>query len=218
MTDHRTRQRRALRGEVDFTFMYAGHDAFNRDLRRLTAIAKAGRPVDPALRTGWETFKNQLHIHHTVEDTALWPPLRQKLARPADVAVLDAMEAEHGLIDPLLARVDAAFAAAYGPRLGSAAEELALTLMAHMEHEEEQALPLIETHLGPKGWDVFRDAIRKRQGLKGAAEFLPWLLDGASAELTKRVLAELPAPARLLYRTKWLPGYTRTPRWTTTTA
>ena len=198
--------------------MYAGHDAFNRDLRRLTAAAKAGRTSDPALRAGWETFKKQLHIHHTVEDTALWPPLRQRLDRPADVAVLDAMEAEHELIDPLLARVDAAFGAGGGSRLNAAAEELAATLTAHMEHEEEEALPLIETHLGPKGWDAFREAIRKMQGLKGAAEFLPWLLDGATAELAERVLGELPAPARLLYRKRWLPSYTRTPRWTTTTA
>ena len=29
------------------------------------------------------------------EDTSFWPPLRQKVTRPGDAAVLDAMEAEH---------------------------------------------------------------------------------------------------------------------------
>jgi hypothetical protein len=29
---------------------------------------------------GWETFKDQLHIHHMVEGAVLWPPLRQKVA------------------------------------------------------------------------------------------------------------------------------------------
>jgi hypothetical protein len=89
--DHRRRPRQ---GKVDFTLMYAAHDAFHRDLRRLAAAAEAGRTADPAVRAGWATFKNQLHIHHTAEDTSLWPPLRQKVTRPEDTAVLDAMQAE----------------------------------------------------------------------------------------------------------------------------
>jgi iron-sulfur cluster repair protein YtfE (RIC family) len=198
--------------------MYAAHDAFNRDARRLRSVVREGRTTDPALRTGWETFKNQLHIHHTIEDTTLWPPLRQKVGEPGEVAVLDAMEAEHSLIDPLLARIDAAFASAAHAGLAESADELASALGAHMAHEEDEALPLVETYLGTQGWDAFRNEIRKTQGLKGAAEFLPWLLDDASADITKRVLGELPAPARLLYRTKWLPGYARTPRWSPATA
>src|SRR5260370_1035312 len=69
-------------GKVDFTFMYAAHDAFTRDLRRLAAAVEAGRTADPAVRTGWATLKNQLHVHHTAEDVWLWPPLRDKGARP----------------------------------------------------------------------------------------------------------------------------------------
>jgi hypothetical protein len=82
-------------GKVDFTFMYAAHDAFNRDLRRLAAAAGSDRTADPAVRIGWATFKNQLHIHHTAEDKWLWPALRDKVTRPDEVSVLDAMEAEH---------------------------------------------------------------------------------------------------------------------------
>jgi hypothetical protein len=204
-------------GRVDFTLMYAAHDAFRRDLQRLTAALRAGRTTDPATRTSWATFKNQLHIHHTIEDAALWPPLRQKVVRPTEVAVLDAMEAEHARIDPLLARVDAGFAAPRSSGLAETAAELAGALQTHMEHEEKSALPLVETYLGPEGWDAFGGAIRKRQGLKGGAEFLPWILDGASADTGKRVLGRLPVPARLLYRAVWRPGYARTPRWNSTT-
>lgn len=213
MSSDDARRRRPPQGRVDFTFMYAGHDAFTRDLRRLTAAA--GGTPGPALHAGWQTFKNQLHIHHTIEDTALWPPLRKKLRRPEDIAVLDAMEAEHALIDPLLARVDASFADARGAGLAESAAALADALTAHMAHEEDAALPLVETHLGVKGWDAFRDAIRRRQGMRGAAEFLPWLLDGAPADTSERVLGTLPAPARVLYRAVWRRGYARTPRWTT---
>jgi hypothetical protein len=71
-------------GKVDFTFMYAAHDAFNRDLRRLAAAAGSGRTADPAVRTGWATFKNQLHVHHTDTSTRLLgmlPPAARLLYR-----------------------------------------------------------------------------------------------------------------------------------------
>ena len=217
MTISQVRHRHPQQGEVDFTFMYAAHDAFNRDLQRLTAAVKGARAADPATRAGWATFKNQLHIHHTIEDEALWPPLRQKLSRPADVAVLDAMEAEHARIDPLLSRVDASFAAG-GAGLAENAHELALALQAHMENEEDQALPLVEKFLGSKGWAAFGDAIRERQGLRGGAEFLPWMLDDAPDDISQRVLGALPAPARLIYRAIWRPRYARTQRWHTAEA
>jgi iron-sulfur cluster repair protein YtfE (RIC family) len=210
--DHR---RRPLQGKVDFTLMYAVHDAFRRDLRCLTAAVEVGQTADPAVRAGWATFKNQLHVHHTAEDTSLWPPLRQKVTRPEDTAVLDAMEAEHARLDPLLSQVDASLAAS--DRAGIAGNTKALTaaLAAHTEHEEDQALPLIEAHLGPKGWAAFRKAVGKSQGLRGGAEFFPWMLDGAPADTNKRILRMLPAPARLLYQAVWRPSYARTPRWTT---
>jgi len=208
-------RRRPLQGKVDFTLMYAAHDAFHRDLRCLTAAVEAGQTADPAVRAGWATFKNQLHVHHTAEDTSLWPPLRQKVTRRGDVAVLDAMEAEHARIDPLLSRVDASLAASDRAGLAGDTQALTAALAAHTEHEEDQALPLIETYLGPQGWAAFRKATGKIQGLRGGAEFFPWMLDGASADTSERVLRMLPPPARLLYRAVWRPGYARTPRWTT---
>jgi iron-sulfur cluster repair protein YtfE (RIC family) len=215
MTTNETR-RRPLHGTVDFTLMYAAHDAFHRDLLCLIAAVEAGQTADPAVRTGWATFKNQLHIHHTAEDTSLWPPLRQKVTRPDQLAVLDAMEAEHARIDPLLAQVDTSLAASGRAGLADSAAALAETLAAHMKHEEDQALPLVEAHLGPAGWAAFRKATGKIQGLRGGAEFFPWMLDGASADTRRRVLGTLPPPARLLCRAVWLPRYARTPRWNTT--
>ncbi|MGD0928358.1 MAG: hemerythrin domain-containing protein [Streptosporangiaceae bacterium] len=216
MTTDDTR-RRPVQGKVDFTLMYAVHDAFHRDLRYLTAAVEAGQTADPVVRAGWATFKNQLHVHHTAEDTSLWPPLRQKVTRPDQMAVLDAMEAEHARIDPLLALVDTSLAASGRAGMADNATALAGTLAAHMKHEEDQALPLVEEHLGPAGWAAFRKATGKIQGLRGGAEFFPWMLDGASADTSKRVLSTLPPPARLLYRTVWRPRYARTPRWNTTT-
>jgi iron-sulfur cluster repair protein YtfE (RIC family) len=210
--------RRPLQGTVDFIFMYAAHDAFRRDLRRLAAVVKAGRTAEPAVRASWATFKNQLHVHHTAEDDWLWPALRAKVAQPGDVAVLDAMEAEHARIDPLLSLVDDSLAAAGLTGLAENASTLTAGLVAHMEHEEDHALPLVEAYLGPDGWAAFRRAVGKSQGLRGGAELFPWMLDSAPAATSRAVLAMLPPPARLLYRAVWRPGYVRTPRWNGTPA
>jgi iron-sulfur cluster repair protein YtfE (RIC family) len=215
MTTDDTHRSRPLPGTVDFTFMYAAHDAFHRDLRRLAAAVEAGRTAEPAVRAGWATFKNQLHVHHTAEDDFLWPPLRAKVTQPGDVAVLDAMEAEHARIDPLLSLVDDSLATAGLTGLAENANTLTAGLAAHMEHEEDHALPLVEAYLGPDGWAAFRKAAGKSQGLRGGAELFPWMLDGAPAATSTAVLGILPPPARLLYRAVWRPGYARTPRWTT---
>ena len=130
MTTDDTR-RRPLQGQVDFTFMYAAHDAFRRDLQRLADAVKAGRTAEPAVRAGWATFKNQLHVHHTAEDDLLWPALRAKVSQPGDVAVLDAMQAEHARIDPLLARVDASLAATDGAGLAENTGMLTSARRAH---------------------------------------------------------------------------------------
>jgi len=210
-------RRRPLQGKVDFTLMYAAHDAFHRDLRCLTAAVEAGQTADPAVRAGWATFKNQLHFHHTAEDNWLWPALRQKVTRPDEISVLDAMEAEHLLIDPLLFLVDARITGRDLDGLADGVGALATTLTAHMEREEADALPLVEAHLGPDSWAEFGKTAGKSEGLRGAAELFPWLLEGAPAEISRRVLGMLPPPARLAYRVLWRPGYARTPRWDTAT-
>jgi len=209
-------------GPVDFTVMYAAHDAFHRDLARLTEAAQAGRAADPAVRTGWATFKNQLHLHHTAEDIALWPPLRREVTEPSQIEVLDAMEAEHGQIDPLLAQVDAAMTGAgrAGPggrdTLAASVTALADGLTGHMAHEEDAALPLVAEHLGQPGWTAFGRQAGRAQGLGGAAEFFAWLVDGVPPDRTRQVLGMFPPPVRVLYRVFWRRSYARAPRWIST--
>ena len=46
-------------------------------------------------------------VHHQVEDDALWPALRATVAaHPDQLALVDALEEEHAVIDPLLRAVD----------------------------------------------------------------------------------------------------------------
>ena len=65
---------------IDFTMMYATHHAFRRDLDRLISAAAKGEGGTSSVRGGWENFKAQLLLHHSVEDTDLWPAVRRRFA------------------------------------------------------------------------------------------------------------------------------------------
>jgi hypothetical protein len=207
-----SKRRLRLRGSVDFTMMYVAHDAFNRDVTRLAEAAAGGRGFEPAAVATWQMFSRQLHTHHTAEDTALWPKLYEVVTGD-ETAVLAAMEAEHATIDPRLERVEAAIDDRNGPVLLAELQSLATELSAHMRHEEEAALPLLERRLGAAGWESFTNEIRERVGgIKGGAQYLPWVLEGAAPAARRSVLKALPPPARLLFRTVWEPKYQKSPR------
>jgi hypothetical protein len=198
--------RRVLAGDVDFSMMYFAHDAFARDLDRLAGALEHGDISAPSTAARWALFAKQLHIHHTAEDVSLWPSLRAAVAAPAEVAVLDAMENEHAQLEPLLAAVEAALADRRALDAAGRVRELSANLAAHMRHEENEALPLVASYLGAEGWTAFGRDIRKTQGLRGAAVYLPWLLDGAPDSTSAQVLGLLPPPVRLLYRV-WASRY-----------
>jgi iron-sulfur cluster repair protein YtfE (RIC family) len=175
----------------------------------MLAACEKGESSGRQATAGWAAFTEQLHIHHRAEDVALWPRLREAVTDRSEHAVLDAMEAEHAGIDPRLERIRAAMQDRDEAELSDGVGLLFADLREHMRHEEVEALPLVEKHLGPAGWGAFARHMRKTQGLRGAAEFFPWLLDDAPEPSVARVLGVLPPPARVLYRRLWAPRYRR---------
>jgi hypothetical protein len=194
---------------VDLTVMTTIHDAFRRDLDELTRAA--GMLGDtPAARErihlGWHVFAAQLHHHHTVEDEQLWPLVRRSWIRSKDGSdVLTAMEQEHELVDPAIADVDAAVAGDRDPR--EPLHRLRSLLLDHLRHEEAEAMPLITAVVPPKEWDRFGSLQARSLGLRGAAEFFPWMLRGMDDIRTERVLGVLPPPLRWAYRRRWQPRW-----------
>jgi hypothetical protein len=218
-------------GDADLTIMLGAHAALRRDLTRLARAAAFADLPDQARRAsvqaGWETFKRQLHLHHTAEDTLVWPALRQRLANSEHArSVLDEMEAEHQLIDPLLAGVDDAFGEASSEAVGdafgddraarvmAATDALAGKLSAHLQHEERDGLPLIGIALTAAEWRRVGVKIARSSGLSNVGEMFAWIADGgADADQAAAAVGTLPPPARLVYRAIWRPRYKRTPRW-----
>jgi Hemerythrin HHE cation binding domain len=205
-------------GDADLTVMLAAHDAFRRDLVSLARAASAADRADPRRREqvgrGWQVFKRQLHFHHTGEDQLVWPRLADRLAHSENaLSTLEAMEAEHALVDPLLEAVDAAFVDPEGDELAGAVDELVTTLHGHLAHEERDALPLIGTALTAGEWRAVGVRMGRANGISGSSEFFAWMLDGIPADEVAAVLAELPAPLRLVYRRVWQPRYSKVTRW-----
>jgi len=204
-------RRSSKRSTVDFTMMYAAHDAFDRDLARLQdAVPKhsGAGTITAEMQAIWTMFAKQLHIHHTAEDEALWPRLADAVADHTESGVLEAMELEHAGLNPMINDVNDALTAGDIATLATGIAALRQGLSEHMAHEEDTALPLVDNRLGQPGWDAFGKQIRQRVGgIAAGAQYLPWVLDGASDQVRTNILAILPLPARVLYRRVWEPKY-----------
>jgi iron-sulfur cluster repair protein YtfE (RIC family) len=202
----------------DMTMMYVFHDALRRDLDCISRVtARTDDDPKAILRTaaGWEMFQSYLHVHHSTEDEMLWPPLRGVLSDDSYAnAVFQAMEAEHARINPLLDAIDAALVDRdSGPaRLGELADALASALRSHLDHEEKEGLPVIDSAITAEQWQAFSAAGAKQ--LSGdVSRLMPWMLDGAAPDVTASVLGLLPPPVLEAYRDQWRPGYATLRRW-----
>lgn len=185
-------------GPVDMTMMYVMHHAFRRDLAAFAEAAGRTPATDrrawAAMARRWEVFASALHHHHSGEDAGLWPALMER-ADEAGREVLDAMEAEHAEIDPILEACAAGFR-----RMAEGADEDARRALAvrlvdakerlgeHMRHEETEAIPLIQQLLTNEEWEAIgKEHFDKGVSFRQVLRLVPW----AAHELPDDVLQML---------------------------
>jgi hypothetical protein len=204
--------------KLDMSMMFAMHDAMRRELVQVGRIANAADDNPGALlraAVGWELFKKFLLVHHQTEDDALWPALRARVAgHPERLALADALEAEHAVIEPLLTAIDSAAADPdYGhQRFGDIIDELATKLTAHLAHEETDGLPLIDASLTEQEWQHFA-RVHSQRNTPDASRYMPWLLDGASPQTLAAIIGNFPPPLLTAYREQWAPAYAALKIW-----
>lgn len=180
-------QAAAPEGPIDVSTMYFMHFGFRRDLEAFVTAART--PVTDrarwrALRQRWAKFALVLQHHHTVEDKALWPVLVERARAAGDqdaVVTLDAMEAEHTEIDPMLQGCTADL-----DRLAEAADEDARSafevrvvafrerLGRHLAHEETDAMALVQQYLAAEDWKSTEKAANLRPTGEYVRFVLPW--------------------------------------------
>ena len=138
---------------------------------------------------------------------------------PDRLALADALEAEHAVIEPLLTAIDAAAADPdYGyQRFGDVTGELATKLTAHLTHEENDGLALIDATLTTQQWQHFAQVHGQR--LTGdASVYMPWLLNGASPQVQDTLMGKFPPPLLTAYREQWAPAYAALTIWPATSS
>lgn len=207
-------QTHVAEGPLDLNGMYLAHHAFRRDLASFAAAA-AGTPVDAAdvwraLAVRWERFSHILHHHHTTEDDVLWPQLLELVDAEGDAegrATLEAMEAEHDLIDPLLAACADGFATMVARpaeetrrRLADTAARARDVLADHLRHEETGALPIVQRLLSVEGWERVEKAAGSGSGLGRILFLVPWVADGLSPEQLETAFASVGGGFRVMLR------------------
>ena len=208
-------QAAAPAGPADLSMMYVLHHGFRRDLACFAAAARR-TPIEDratwrALLVRWDLFAVLLHDHHHKEDEILWPLLRERVTAAGDDAaagVLDAMEAEHGRIDPALDAVRAGLAvladrpdAEERRTLAEAIDAARAVLDGHLGHEERDAIAILQAHVGGEEW-AHLERTRFRGGLSARIllAMLPWAVKGLPEPVATGLLAEAGAPFRAMLR------------------
>jgi hypothetical protein len=207
-------QAAAPEGPADMTMMYVMHHAFRRDLARF-ATAVSATPLEDreawqALSTRWDRFLTVLHHHHTAEDDFVWPYLLER-ADAAEREVLDAMEAEHEEIDPLLAAVAEGFGALAGAGLPADAEDLRAALrvrvaatqaclVRHLEHEETGAIPILQRHTTTAEWHhIEKEQLAKRKVPVPMLFMVGWCAEDVPARQREQIFGQVGVGFKVLW-------------------
>lgn len=196
----------------DISFFFAVHHHMRADLHRYVEAVSSSTEHDraerlPALERWAKGFTHELEEHHYVEDTFFFPDMRVRV--PAVAPVLDRLEADHRRLDELLAgwpRVCANLAdraVPFEPARRDAmrtAEALRDLLLAHLDVEDNDVLPLYWRHYSAEEYDfVFQQAVKK--GKKSGLGFVvPWNVDCLEGEERAEFVASAPVALRVVHR------------------
>ena len=188
-------------GPIDMTMMYVMHHAFRRDLEAFATAAgstpASDRPAWKAMVQRWEIFSSALHHHHSGEDAGLWPALMDR-ADEEGRATLEAMEAEHSEIDPILEacaaglqrlaeHTDEDARAALAVRLIAARERLG----EHLKHEETEAIALIQALLTPEEWQaITEEHFDAGVSFREVLRLVPWVAHGLPEPVLRELFAK----------------------------
>ncbi len=137
-------------------FLIQDHARINR---AFDAYSKAPTNLQSAL-----TACAELEVHATIEEELVYPILRDEV----DADAADHGEEEHAEFKELIAAVQDMEPG--DEDLPVLMEQLIRLVAEHVEEEETTILPRLQSHLGPRVWDVGREAFGLRQELLGEGD------------------------------------------------
>lgn len=184
------------------------HSALRRDFARAARMlaTKPNAKHRRALAAHLHWMLEVLHHHHTIEDDAIWPAVLRR--RPELSHLVDELTDEHGELDTAARNLrDAATTWSYDGserrrlELVHALDRLVGVLAVHLEHEEDEAMPLVCSVLTAADWkpiDAMIDATFTTTRERVRA--LYWVLDGLDTRREKILVKSLPTPLLWILR------------------
>lgn len=190
--------------------MYVIHRAFRREFGLVPDLVRA---VPEGDRARAEVVGDHLmlvlaglHMHHTGEDEVLWPRLLERAA--PDAELVGTMQAQHDRVDgyaerigPLVGDWTRTGSAVRGEQLARLVEEFRTALLEHLDLEERAVLPLVTRHISAAEWREMGGDHSKEMSRQELPLMFGAILEDASPEERRMMLAPLPLPVRWLLRT-----------------
>jgi hemerythrin-like domain-containing protein len=187
-----------------WTVQLAIHRAVRRDLDRLSAALAEGRETSTAAVSAyWAETAVQLHHHHELEDTVVWPLMGERLGGRVR-SLLTRNGQEHLAMAAAMDEFDAVSSATTVEISAArdALDGLRGAIETHLAHEEVDVLPLI-----PEAFTLEDIAFFQTESARTnpPQAFLPWVLDDASEDDLAFFTGPMPAPVREQLESTWMP-------------
>jgi hemerythrin-like domain-containing protein len=182
------------------------HSFFRREIRLAGPLLRRVAPGDThrsrLVVRHLEFVTRGLHHHHTIEDELLWPRLLERV--PQDLApVVELMQSQHERLDGLLTEIGALLptfgadaAAADRDRLADLFDDLATSLVEHLDAEEQRLIPLADRTLTDAEWDELGEAGRHGTPRSELSLVLGMYQYEGSPDAIAKMLADAPPPVR----------------------
>ena len=177
------------------------HAAVRRDLRRfdqaLTTFPADSRSRADQLKRAWDNFEEEIHYHHTYEETLFWPALQEI---GVDLSLVEDLDGEHEAMRRALGAASIAMSSFHHRPTAEEAElaraavaRLSDVLLAHLAHEERDLEPIsIAHHHSAPMKAALKKVQQAHRGRMG--NFFAWLQDGATPDDKAGLRRQVPAP------------------------
>lgn len=184
----------------------AVHRAVRRDAARLSVALADGRDASPAaVAAYWAETARQLHHHHELEDTIVWPLMGERLGERVS-ALLVRNAHEHEVMVSAMDDFDVMVATLSATGMSGARDALARlndAIQRHLVDEEADVLPLIGEAFTFDDFAYFGTESAKTNPPDA---FLPWVLDDAPQADVDFFTGKLPDAVRAELFENWVPG------------
>ena len=185
---------------IDLTTFRVIHRALVRDAR-LLALVSAGwldgpSPTAAQLRAVADHFDHYfalLHHHHEGEDEIIWPAVVE--SGGGEQATLDALTADHRLLDPLLARLpgslhelaDRPTDRGLTAELARDTAQLADLLERHIDTEERNLFPVISASVTAARWRAVEKRLKRSLHPRHVGFMAAWIASAAGPDEARRL-------------------------------